>query len=55
MKVYGGSICGHKKQGTQFVQTGQAKGSYPLYVCTLPSGSSSTHHKHYDKVHNVHF
>ena len=54
MKVFGGSICGHKHQGTQFVQTGQAKGSYPLYVCTLPS-NGTTHVKHYDKVHNVHF
>lgn len=54
MKVFGGSICGHKHQSTEFVQTGSAKGSYPVYVCTLPSDTKRAH-KHYDNVHDVHF
>jgi hypothetical protein len=54
MKVFGGSICGHKQQAREFAQTGQAKGSYPLYVCTLPRDGKG-HETHYDNVHNVHF
>lgn len=56
MKVFGGSICGEKRQSTQFVQTGNNKGSYPIYVCTLPVKNGSAHRqKHYDSVHKVHF
>lgn len=33
MKVYGGHICGAKRQGTSFVATGQMKGNYPIHVC----------------------
>jgi hypothetical protein len=33
MQVYGGHICGAKKQSTTFVPTGQARGHYPIYVC----------------------
>jgi len=54
MKVYGGHICGHKHQSTEFVSTGAAKGSYAIYVCTLPT-QDGRHQKHYDNVHNVHF
>lgn len=32
MKVFGGSICGMKKQGP-FILTGEHKGNYTLYVC----------------------
>lgn len=52
LKVLGGTICGHKQQAREFVQTGQVKGSYPLYVCTLPRDK---HDSHYDQVHKVHF
>lgn len=56
MKVFGGSICGHKHQSSEFVSTGHKRGSYPLYVCTLPIEPGSAHRqKHYDNVHNVHF
>lgn len=50
----GGNICGHKKQETAFLSTGPAKGSYDVYVCTLPP-MHSRHEKHYDSVHRVHF
>lgn len=53
MKVFGGSICGHKQQAREFVESGQAKGSYPVYICTVRRGEQ--HSTHYDNVHKVHF
>lgn len=54
MKVYKGHICGKKHQSRGFLSTGPAKGSYDMYVCTLPP-EHGTRQKHYDNVHNVHF
>jgi len=56
MKVFGGNICGHKHQSTEFVQTGPAKGSYRMYVCTIKVQEGRAHkQRHYDNVHNVYF
>ena len=57
MKVFAGSICGQKKQSTQFVSTGQAKGSYPVYVCDRTLGPRGGGHRgrHHDSIHNVDF
>lgn len=56
MKVSGAQICGRKHQATEFVSTGRAKGSYPVYVCSRPKGHAwSYNSKHYDDVYNVQF
>lgn len=44
MKVYGGEICGSRKEGTTFVATGTARGHYPLYVCDKEPHASGQHH-----------
>ena len=57
MKVSGGNICGEKKQSKNFVSTGSAKGSYPVYVCdkkTRPGGGAHDG-AHYDSVAKVRF
>lgn len=57
MKFFGGNICGHKKQSTQFVATGDRRGSYPVYVCDKKTRSNGGRHDgaHYDSVHKVQF
>lgn len=57
MKFFGGSICGHKHQSTKFVATGNARGSYPVYVCDKKTRQSDGGHDgaHYDSVHKVTF
>jgi hypothetical protein len=48
MHVYGAAICGKRKEETQFVGTGVAKGSYPLFVCDKEPHTSGGHHdSHY--------
>lgn len=44
MKVYGGHICGKKRQSTTFVPTGPAKGHYPVYVCNKQPHTTGEHH-----------
>lgn len=56
MKVSGGTICGHKHQTSTFISTGTNKGSYAVYVCSLPKGHSRPYNrKHFDDVYNVNF
>lgn len=42
--VRGGEICGHRKESTTFVMTGDRRGSYPVYVCNKPPHTSGKHH-----------
>lgn len=56
MKFSGGVICGEKRQGKHFQQTGPAKGSYPVYVCNIKITPGSAHRgNHYDSVLKVRF
>lgn len=43
MKVYGGHICGAKRQSTEFVATGLVGGHYPVYVCDKQPHTSGQH------------